>query len=236
MRSLSQPRAANPLPASRCAVAALGVTSLLLAGPVGAASPAATPTMNRAQPPSLYAQKLDAARTAYFSVLTSGSRSADRAAHAALSSLEASYPDDPTAEAYHGSLQLLDAAHDWQLWNLHRNATEGLQRLDHAVAAAPDNAEVRFLRAATSWHLPAFYHRRSQSESDFAWLASHAAASAHDGTLPPALAAAAFNYWGQILAQRGDTGHARAAFQQAVALAPESPGAQDAARRLRSLP
>ncbi len=235
MNTLGQFRSARPLAARPLNVAA-GLAAIVLAAANALAAPEGVAAMNRAQPPSLYAQKLDAARTAYFQVLTSGSRSADRAAHAALASLESSYPGDPTAEAYHGSLQLLDAAHDWQVWNLHRNATEGLERLDQAVAAAPSNAEVRFLRAATSWHLPAFYHRRQQSESDFAWLASHAISSVHDGNLPPALAAASLNYWGRILVDRDDTAAARAAFQQAITLDPASPGAADAARRLRSLP
>ncbi len=214
------------------------VLSLALASPSAHALPPAGPAtaLNRESSSDLYAQKLAAARTAYFQMLTSGSRSADRAAHAALDSLEQSYPGDPTAEAYHGSLQLLDAAHDWQIWNLHRNATEGLARLDQAVAAAPDNPEVRFMREATSWHLPAFYHRRPQCEADFAWLATHAACSARAGTLPPELAAASLNYWGQILIQRGQSGNARRAFQQAVELAPSSPAATDAARHLRSLP
>lgn len=191
--------------------------------------------MNRAQNHGTYTQKLDAARTAYFQVLTTGSRDADHAAHQALSDLEHAFPGDPTAEAYHGSLELLDAAHDWQIWNLHRQATDGLRRLDHAVAAAPDDAEVRFMRAATSWHLPAFYHRSLQCESDFAWLSGRAVASARQGTLPPELAAASMNYWGRILVRHGQSDRARTAFQQAIQIAPQSPGAQDAARRLRSL-
>ncbi len=191
--------------------------------------------LNTIQRTNGYTQKLDAARTAYFQVLTTGSRDADHAAHQALSDLEHAFPGDPTAEVYHGSLELLDAAHDWQIWNLHRQATDGLLRLDHAVAAAPDDAEIRFMRAATSWHLPAFYHRRPQCESDFAWLSGRAVASARQGTLPPELAAASMNYWGRILVRRGQSDRARTAFQQAIQIAPQSPGAQDAARRLRSL-
>ncbi len=225
------------LPLTSSLIRSLTLALAVATMPAHALLPTPPPTaLNRESASDLYAQKLAAARTAYFRMLTTGSRSADRAAHAALDSLEQSYPGDPTAEAYHGSLQLLDAAHDWQIWNLHRNATEGLARLDQAVAAAPDNPEVRFMRAATSWHLPAFYHRRAQCEADFAWLARHAATSAHTGTLPPELAAASLNYWGQILVQRGQSGNARLAFQQAVELAPSSPAATDAARHLRSLP
>lgn len=191
--------------------------------------------MNRAQYPDLYAQKLSAARTAYFRVITTSDHAADVAAHQALADLERDYPGDPTAEAYHGSLELLDAAHNWQIWNLHRQAADGLSHLDHAVSLAPDDAEARFIRAATSWHLPAFYRRRRQCEDDFAWLAQRARNDARTGTLPPELAAAALNYWGQILVSRKDISSARQAFHEAVSIAPQSPGGQDAARRLRSL-
>lgn len=199
------------------------------------ALPPANP-MNRAQYSDLYAQKLAAARTAYFRVITSSDHAADIAAHKALAELEDAYPDDPTAEAYHGSLELLDAAHNWQIWNLHRQATDGLSRLDEAIRHAPDDPEARFIRAATSWHLPAFYHRRQQCEGDFAWLAQRAQSDARAGKLPPELAAASLNYWGQILVRRKDFSSARSAFRQAVQIAPASPGAQDAARRLHNLP
>jgi tetratricopeptide (TPR) repeat protein len=192
--------------------------------------------MNRAQYSDLYAQKLAAARTAYFRVITSSDHAADIAAHKALAELEDAYPDDPTAEAYHGSLELLDAAHNWQIWNLHRQATDGLSRLDDAIQHAPDDPEARFIRAATSWHLPAFYHRRQQCEEDFAWLAQRAQSDAHSGKLPPELAAASMNYWGQILVLRKDFSSAKSAFLQAIQISPQSPGAQDAARRLRNLP
>ena len=196
--------------------------------------PPANP-MNRAQYSDHYAQKLAAARTAYFQVLTHDSHSADQAAHQALEALEESYPGDATAEAYSGSLEMLDAARSWQIWNLRHEAAEGLARLDHAVTLAPNDPEVRFIRAATSWHLPDLYHRRQQCESDFAWLSTHAVDSSRRATLPPELAAASLNYWGQILMRRGQSDRARAAFQQAVDIAPQSPGAQDAARRLRNL-
>lgn len=203
-----------------------------------AACPAAMPSanpMNRAANPDLYARKLSAARNAYFRVITTSDHAADLDAHQALADLERDYPGDPTALAYHGSLELLDAAHNWQIWNLPRQAADGLSRLDEAVRQAPDDPEARFIRAATSWHLPAFYRRRQQCEDDFRWLAQRAQDDAVHGTLPPALAAASFNYWGQILVRRKDIASAKLAFQSAIAIAPESPGAKDAAQRLRRL-
>jgi tetratricopeptide (TPR) repeat protein len=183
-----------------------------------------------------YAERLSIARSAYFRVITSSDQSADARAHEALAELERAYPGDPVAKAYHGSLELLDAAHNWQIWNLHKQASEGLALLDDAVSEAPDEPEARFIRAATSWHLPGFYHRKAQCESDFATLAARAERDAQVGKLPPELAAATYNYWGQILVNRNDTAGAKAAFQTALRVAPQSPGAVDAERRLRQLP
>lgn len=184
---------------------------------------------------ALYASRLSTARAAYFRVITDKDESADKLAHAALADLERAYPGDPVAKAYHGSLQLLDAAHNWAIWNLHKQASEGLALLDAAVAEAPDEPEARFIRAATSWHLPGFYHRKAQCEADFELLAGRAEEDARRGKLPLELAAATYNYWGQILVGRNDRNGARAAFSVAVRIAPQSPGGLDAARRLGAL-
>jgi hypothetical protein len=182
-----------------------------------------------------YASLLSAARVAYFKVIVSSDQAEDVKAHEALSELEHDYPGDPVAKAYHGSLELLDAAHSWAIWNLHKQAADGLNLLDEAVNQAPEEPEARFIRAATSWHLPGFYHRKAQCESDFALLAGRAERDAHEGRLPPELAAAAYNYWGQILVNRNDNAGARTAFKTAVRVAPQSPGGLDAGRRLSQL-
>jgi hypothetical protein len=183
-----------------------------------------------------YTEQLTVARNAYFKVLSSNDRDADVKAHEALAELEREYPGDPVAKAYHGSLELLDAAHNWAIWNLHKQAADGLSLLDAAVAQAPDEPEARFIRAATSWHLPGFYHRREQCEADFALLAGTAEQDAREGRLLPALAAASMNFWGQILVNRKDFPGAKAAFSAAVRIAPESPAGIEAGKRLRELP
>jgi len=182
-----------------------------------------------------YRNRLSVARAAYFKVITSNDRASDDAAHAALAELEREYPGDPVAKAYHGSLELLDAAHNWAIWNLHKQAADGLSLLDAAVAEAPDEPEARFIRAATSWHLPGFYRRRAQCEADFGLLAGRAEQDAREGRLPKELAAATYNYWGQILVGRKDDNGARTAFNAAVRVAAQSPGGVDAAKRLAEL-
>jgi hypothetical protein len=182
-----------------------------------------------------YLSRLNAARTAYFKVIVSNDEAADNQAHAALAAFEREYPDDPVGKAYQGSLELLDAAHSWAIWNLHKQAADGLSLIDQAVAQAPDEPEARFIRAATSWHLPSFYHRRAQCEADFAMLAARAEADVRAGRLLPELGAATFNYWGQILIGRDDTAGAKSAFAAAVRIAPQSLAGLDAQRRLARL-
>lgn len=182
-----------------------------------------------------YGERLKAARVAYFKVVEGNDRAADAEAHRLLDAMGKAYPGDAVVKAYQGSLELLDVAHDWRIWNLKRQSDEGLALLDAAVAQAPDEPEARFLRAATSWHLPGFYHRRAQCESDFALLAPRAERDAREGRLPPELASAVENYWGQILVERKDWGGARAAFGAAVRIAAGSPAGVEAGRRLRDL-
>ena len=182
-----------------------------------------------------YESRLNVARVAYFRVVQTNDQAADAKAHEALAEFEQEYPGDPLAKAYHGSLELLDAAHSWAIWNLRKQTADGLNLLDEAVAQVPDEPEPRFIRAATSWHLPGFYHRKAQCEADFAWLAGRAERDAREGRLPPELAAAAYNYWGQILVNRNDNGGARTAFATAVRVAAQSPAGVDAERRLEQL-
>ena len=168
----------------------------LVAGMIWLEPISALPAARNEQDQRAYADRLGAARVAYFKVILSNDQGADARAHEALAALERDYPGDPVAKAYHGSLELLDAAHNWAVWNLHKQASEGLALLDQAVTEAPDEPEARFIRAATSWHLPGFYRRKAQCEADFGWLSERAETDARDGRLPPELAAAAYNYWG----------------------------------------
>ncbi len=49
--------------------------------------------------------------------------------------------------------------------------------MDQAVNRAPDDLEARFIRAASTWHLPFFFKRRDQAASDFAYIAPRAEAA-----------------------------------------------------------
>jgi hypothetical protein len=145
-----------------------------------------------------FAQRLTDARAQYFAYLQ-GNHAAAEKARADFVALSRDYPGDSVVDAYSGSLELLDAARTWAIWDKRRLANEGLEKMDQAVNRAPGNLEARFIRAASIWHLPFFYKRREQAASDFTLIAPHAEAAAAKGELPPELAAAALDYYGQIL-------------------------------------
>lgn len=180
-----------------------------------------------------FEQRLAEARTQYFADLQ-GNRAAADKARASFASLSRDYPAAPVVDAYSGSLELLDAARTWALWDKRRLANEGLKRMDQAVNRAPGDLETRFIRAASTWHLPFFFKRREQAASDFTLIAPQAEAAAAKGTLPPELAAAALDYYGQVLIDRSDSHGAKQAFEAAVRVDGASPGGRDALKRLRS--
>jgi hypothetical protein len=178
-------------------------------------------------------QRLAEARREYFAGLQ-GNHAADGKARASFAALSQQYPDNAVVEAYNGSLELLEAARTWAIWDKRRLANEGLQKLDQAVNRAPNDLEARFIRAASTRHLPFFYKRKEQAASDFTLIAPQAEAAAAKGVLPPELAAAALDYYGQVLTDRSDSHGARRAFEAAVRVDGSSPAGRDAQKRLRT--
>ncbi len=180
-----------------------------------------------------FGQRLAEARKQYFADLQ-GNRAAADKARASFAALSRDYPGDPVVDAYCGSLELLDAARTWAIWDKRRLANEGLQKMDQAVNRAPGDLEARFIRAASTWHLPFFYKRRDQAANDFTLIAPRVEAAAAKGTLPPQLAAAALDYYGQVLIDRSDSHGAKQAFEAAARIDSASPGGRDALKRLRT--
>ncbi len=204
------------------------VCGLLLLAP---SSLTAGPDLSSLRQP-VFAQQVATARADYFAGID-GNSDADARARQAFATLERQHPGDPVILAYSGSLELLEAARTWAVWNKHKLATDGLAKLDRSVQLAPDNLEVRFIHGETTWHLPFFYHRKTQAESDFAYIAPRAETAARQGRLPAQLAAAALDRYGRILETRNDDPGARAAYMAAVRVAGDSPAGRDASRRLQ---
>ena len=138
-------------------------------------------------------------------------------------------PDDPEVMAYRGSLELLEAGKTWAVWRKYDLSKEGIALLDAAVERAPENLEVRFVRAATTRNLPAFFNRAQQSKDDLKFLSDRVLDAAHNGQLAPALASAALYFYAKDVA----TGEQRInSLQMAVEIAPKSQAGIDAAKAL----
>ncbi len=177
-------------------------------------------------------EQFAAARTAYYAGLY-GDRNADAAARQQFAALVRDHPHDATVQAYAGSLELLEAGRTWAVWRKHALSIEGLSEMDSAVNADPNNLEARFVRALTTWHLPFFFHRKEQAEADLLYLGPRSEHAAQTGALPPPLAAAALDYWGQVLGEREQKDAAKKAYIAAVRVDRTSPGGEDAQKRLR---
>src|ERR1700710_2026959 len=121
------------------------VLLIAVALPLGAASQKVT----QAKSPD-YNHRLAEARQQYFADLQ-GDRAAAGKARASFDSLAKDYPGDSVVEAYRGSVELLEAARTWAVWDKRKLANDGLTRMDEAVDRAPNDLEARFIRAASTW-------------------------------------------------------------------------------------
>jgi hypothetical protein len=146
---------------------------------------------------AIYAQDLAAARELYYKGVK-GDRKASRESTQMFEALAAARPNDPVLVAYLASNKLLESGRTFALWNKNKLAREGIQGLDRAVTMAPDNLEVRFIRAASTFDLPSFFHRQEQSEAEFAWLIERMPAAAKEGRVEKRLADATAHYWNMI--------------------------------------
>lgn len=164
-----------------------------------------------------------------------GDNQAYESAAKLFDTLDAQAPNDPRIEVYTGSLRLWQASHTWAIWKKNSLSKEGIQMMDAAVQADPNNLEIRFVRAVTDYSLPSFFHRHEQSNEDFALLASQASVAAAEGKLEPRLAAASLYFHGLFLHEGSKASAAEKAWRQAIELAPESRAARDSAEQLKKL-
>ena len=141
------------------------------------------------------------ARARYYEAVDGRSEPLD-VARALFRKLRDSGDNNPKVLAYAGSIELMEASRAFAPWKKGRLAKDGLKLLDDAVARAPQDLEVRFVRAASTFRLPEMFRRREQSEQDFAWLASRVSAAAASGALDARIAAAALHHHRLITARR----------------------------------
>lgn len=92
-----------------------------------------------------------------------GNVTAVQEANELLERLRLDYPDHPHAEAYHGSIMLLIARDKTNPLERLKWAKNGLKLLDKAVAAAPHDSRIRYLRGRSAYRLPEKYFQRTRT-------------------------------------------------------------------------
>ncbi len=173
-------------------------------------------------------QDLTEAKRLYYDGIGGNKKSIEQSARM-FSELSSAEPENPEVKAYRGSLMLLEAGKTWAVWRKYDLSKSGMTLLDDAVRQAPSNLEVRFVRAATTMHLPAFFSRDQQSKDDLTFIAKQASGAVRREELDSRIAAAALLFYAQRVAKGTDQ---RSALEEAAHIAPDSPAGKEAERFL----
>lgn len=176
-------------------------------------------------------RKIARAKQLYFNGVEGNDEALEKSA-ALLQDLWRESPSSPVINVYLGSIRLLQSGKTLAIWRKGKLAKQGLDMLDGAVAASPGDLEVLFVRAASTFHLPGFFSRGDQCESDFARIAADAVDAAQSGRLDRRLAAAALFFHGRIRERKSDHAGAAAAWGAAIRVGPDTRAGIDAARKL----
>jgi len=139
-------------------------------------------------------------------------------------------PDDVQVQAFLGSAQTMVARDSWNLLMKKRQADEGIERIDRAVRAAPDDVVVRMVRVNNSIALPRLFHRRGVARQDLALLHSKRQELGIGGETFAQVCV----LLGRMQAEGGDVDQAQGLFTEARAAAPESRWALQANELLES--
>lgn len=157
-----------------------------------------------------------------------GVLAAEQAARAFL----AAHPGDHLAEAYLGSLLTIKASKAFPGPSKLGYLKDGLRALDAAVAAAPDDAAVRFVRAMNNYSLPAFVRRRDNAREDFKALLGQVGDPAQRARLSDRIVQAICYYAGVALRAEKEREEALDAWRQGIALGSETEMGQKIAKEL----
>ncbi|HEX4139032.1 MAG TPA: hypothetical protein VHY09_01700 [Candidatus Methylacidiphilales bacterium] len=132
-------------------------------------------------------------------------------------------PNNHLLQAYLGSVYTLDSRDAWPGPGKLTYLKNGGKELDAAVAAAPDNPAVRFIRAIDYYELPWFFGKRQTARDDFATLVKQI-----DGETPSAYVLnvetqqAIYYYAGLCYKQMSQPDDAKKAWTRGQALDPKS--------------
>ncbi|MEM1059403.1 MAG: hypothetical protein AAGK14_09160 [Verrucomicrobiota bacterium] len=125
-------------------------------------------------------------------------------------------PNNHLLVAYLGSAYTLRSRDAW-IADKMKYLKKAEYTMNEAVAADPGNAAVRFVRATTMYHLPAFFGMKDEARSDFKQLLGQI-----EGADPPAFnlktQQAVYYYAGLSFYQTDKRDEARAAWKKGISL------------------
>ncbi|MFC5529813.1 tetratricopeptide repeat protein [Cohnella yongneupensis] len=115
-------------------------------------------------------ERLDKIKSLYIEG-AKGSATAVQEANQLSERLRLDYPDNPHVKAYHGSIMILIARDKKNPLEKLRWSKNGLKLLDKAVAAAPNDSQVRYLRGRSAFKLPEKHFQRTKTAiEDYSFL------------------------------------------------------------------
>jgi tetratricopeptide (TPR) repeat protein len=143
-----------------------------------------------------------------------------------LSRLLGLEPDNPGGLVYMGSLLTIKARDAAPAPESLEFLNEGFTMMDRAVLLAPDNPEVRLVRAVNSSLVPAAFGRGELALEDFEAIERLPAGSPRD--LDPHFRLTYSFYYGSLLAGRGEKAAAEPLLKTVIELGPGTPWAEQA--------
>jgi hypothetical protein len=132
-------------------------------------------------------------------------------------------PDNHLLEAYLGSVYTLDSRDAWPGLGKLTYLRNGGKLLDAAVASAPDNPAVRFVRAIDYYELPFFFGKGATARDDFQILLKQIDGETKSSyTLDTETQQAIYFYAGLSSRQLSQTDEAKRVWERGLVLDPDS--------------
>jgi len=135
-------------------------------------------------------------------------------------------PDDAIARVHRGWLLVLEAR-TAPLVDARALADEGCAEMDAAVAAAPENMAVRYVRARCDYQVPLLLEREKGAEADFLVLVAAARGEPGRPRLPAFLRRGIFFHAGAFALKRGRAADAVVLLEDAARESALDPSDQD---------
>ncbi len=127
-------------------------------------------------------------------------------------------PDNQLLRAFTGSLLTIKSGKSFPGPTALRIFREGVELMNDAVDSAPDDLNVRLIRAINHYELPPFFNRRKQAREDLHWLLEKSSTPSGRAQLTASTLGAVYYYSGLALYDTGEKTRARETWRSALNL------------------